>query len=370
MFPRPTVLLLIPHLGGGGAEQVVSLLARGLSPRKYRIHLCLITQQSAAPECAPPWVTVHCLGAPRVRAAAVSLLRLVRTIQPDLILSGIVHLNFLVLALRPFFPRKTRLLVRQTGMSSATTRFGHWPDNTRLLYRLLYRRADGILCQTQAMAADLAVPFGLPRTRMTVVPNPVDVLAIRRLARSAPAMFTGPGPHLLAVGRLSYEKGFDLLLTAFSSLRLEFPHADLTILGSGAEEAPLRSLRRALRLESCVHLRGHVSHAESYFPGATLFVLPSRSEGLPNALLEAAAAGLPLAALPAGGVPELLQNKPGAWIASEISSSALADTLREALLALIPGQRFAHPWIDEYRFDRAIGRYEEVIDDTLVRPAP
>src|SRR5208283_2448624 len=62
------VLILIPHLGGGGAEQVTSLLARALSPEKYELHLGLVTQASADPEAMPSWVQVHALGAPRVRA--------------------------------------------------------------------------------------------------------------------------------------------------------------------------------------------------------------------------------------------------------------------------------------------------------------
>jgi glycosyltransferase involved in cell wall biosynthesis len=159
------------------------------------------------------------------------------------------------------------------------------------------------------------------------------------------------------------------LVAAFSLLRVEFPNADLTILGRGVEEAALKSLRRELQLDACVYFRGHVPRAESYFAGATLFVLSSRHEGLPNALLEAAAAGLPIVALPAGGVSELLRDKPGTWLASEMSSQALAHTLHESLHALVPGQRFAHPWIDAYQLDRAIDRYEELIDDTLDRTA-
>jgi len=98
------ILLLIPHLGGGGAEQVIALLARGLSRQKYDVHLGLVTESDAGPNDLPPWVTVHPLGARRVRAGAIRLLRLVWRLKPDVILSGMAHLNFLVLLLRPFFP--------------------------------------------------------------------------------------------------------------------------------------------------------------------------------------------------------------------------------------------------------------------------
>lgn len=367
MVKLPTVLLLIPHLGGGGAERVTALLSQRLSPAKYDLHLGLITQLDCGLENLPPWVTVHGLGAGRVLSAAVPLLRLIRNLKPDVVLSGMAHLNFLVLLLRPLLPGNTRLLVRQNTTISALLAAGQSPLYTRWLYRLLYRRADRIVCQTKAMASDVADQAGVVKSRLTVLPNPVDTDAIRLLPPCSPNQWFGPGPHLLAIGRLAREKGFDLLLESFSSLRLKFPEADLTIIGTGPQEASLKAMRCALHLETSVHFAGYVRQPEIYFPGATLFVLSSRHEGLPNALLEAAAAGMPIAALPAAqGIVDLLINKPGAWLALEISSKALTLSLIAALQSVRNGKRFAHPWIEAFRMDRAIHGYEALIDETLL----
>jgi hypothetical protein len=74
-------------------------------------------------------------------------------------------------------------------------------------------------------------------------------------------------------------------------------------------------------------------------------------------------------ALPASeGVVELLRNQPGAWLAAEVSAEALASSLLEALKTLSPGQRFKHPFINQFRIDRAIHAYEELID-TILRDA-
>jgi glycosyltransferase involved in cell wall biosynthesis len=202
---RPRVLLLIPHLGGGGAERVTALLAKGLPAEKYELHLGLITEAESNEEL-PPWVTVHALGAPRVRAGAFRLLLLVRQLKPDLILSGMFHLNFLVLLLRPFFPRGTHVVVRQNATVSSILAFGGVPWYTRLLYRRLYRHADRVICQTRAMAEDLAEELGLA-DRIAVLPNPVDVERIRHSISQDQRSRAGRGPHLLAVGRLSREKG-------------------------------------------------------------------------------------------------------------------------------------------------------------------
>ncbi len=365
---RPRILLLIPHLGGGGAERVTALLARGLSAEKYELHLGLITQAQTGGEVLPASVHLHALGARRVRTGAFRLLRLVRRLKPDLILSGMAHLNFLVLLLRPFFPRGTRILVRQNGTVSSVLASGRLPWFMRLLYRLLYPRADRVICQTQSMAEDLARELGVAENRLAVLPNPVDVVEIRNSIGPNPASLTGPGPHLLAVGRLSPEKGFDLLLRALAQLRTQFPGADLLIAGAGPEEAALKALCRTLGLDPAVRFAGHVARPWPLFPAPTLFVLPSRHEGLPNALLEAAAAGLPIVALPAsGGVAELLRNQPGVWLASEITAEALATSLLAALHALLPGERFVHSFIEDYRIDRAIQAYERMIDQMLKR---
>ena len=351
---RIRILLLIPHLGGGGAEQVTALLARGLSREKYDVHLGLVTglvtgldtRSLAAGVALPPWVAVHALGASRVRAGAFRLLRLVRRLKPDVILSGIAHLNFLVLLLRPFFPKSTRVLVRQNGTVSSSLAYGGLPRYTRLLYRLLYRHADRVICQSRAMAEDLAGELQLEAETIAVLPNPVDLAGILdgvRSAKNGPAQWTGPGPHLLAVGRLSHEKGFDLLLQAFSSVRRQFPNADLLIAGAGAEESELKTQCLSLGLQAAVRFAGHLDNPYACFPGATLFVLSSRHEGMPNALLEAAAAGLPIVALPSsGGVIGLLRDRPDAWLASEISAAALADSLLAALRVLHPAQLRTH----------------------------
>ncbi|MGH9604926.1 MAG: glycosyltransferase [Terracidiphilus sp.] len=338
---RLRVLLLIPHLGGGGAERVIALLARGLSPEKYDLHLAVVTQPEAVGASLPPWVTVHALGARRVRGSALGLLRLVRRVKPGVIVSGIAHLNFLVLLLRPFFPEGTAVLVRQNATVSSALAFGGLPGYTRLLYRLLYRRADRVICQSRSMAVDLTRELDLTEELVAVLPNPLDLDGIR--AGSAnPVKWPGAGPHLLAIGRLSPEKGFDLLLRAFAVVRASFPAATLTILGVGSEEFALRVLCLELGLERAVSFPGYSDRPSAYFPGATLFVHSSRHEGMPNAVIEAAAAGLPVVALPSsGGVVDFLGPQPGTWVGDRISSECLAECLLEALVALVPGERFA-----------------------------
>ena len=365
MSSPKTILFLIPHLGGGGAERVTVNLVRGLAQDRFRVHLGLITQETIATQDLPKWVMAHPLGASRVRAAAWPLLRLVWKIKPDLIFSNMFHLNFLVLLLRPFFPRQTRCVIRQNGMTAPETGTRQF---ARMLYRVLYPRADSVVCQSEAMAREMSALTGMARN-LRVLPNPV-LTSAASFGDTGNNPWRADGPHLLAVGRLASEKGFDLLLTAFARVLVQFPTAELAILGQGSEEARLKTLSRALGIEPHVRFAGHIDRPQEWYAGASAFILSSRHEGLSNAMLEAGVAGLPIVATPAlGGVTELIRGAasgaPGTWLAREVSADALADSLIAALQSLTPGQRFVHCWVDVYRMESALPQFVSLFDEVL-----
>jgi len=368
------LLLLIPHLGGGGAEQVTSLLAQRLDPERFDINLGLIAADGPGAKQPPPWVTVHRLGAKRIRRAWFGLIRLIWKLRPDAILSNMTHLNFLILSIKPFLPTNTRILARQNTTASAAAN----PWITRISYRWLYPRADAILCQSSAMAIDMEDRFGIPHRKLAVLLNPIDIEAIRVASKTRHSEETwrpGQWPRLLSVGRLAREKGHDLLLQALAKIRESYPHAHLTILGSGEEESSLRCLSHELHVSEALDLPGHVSELSSWYAQATLFVLPSRFEGMPNALLEAAAAGLPLVSTPCcAGVSILFQNSPGAWLASEISAAALAESILESLPHLaFPAnapRRYDHAFVAPFEAGITLAAYETLIEQVVTQGRP
>ncbi len=359
--PRKRILLLIPHLGGGGAEKVVEQLARGLSSDHYEIHLGLVTRSGTITADFPCSVQIHALGATRVRWSTFRLLRLIRQLQPQLILSGMAHLNFLVLFLRPLFPRSTRILTRQNTTVSSVLNYGRVPFYTRLLYRHLLNRADRILCQSNAMAEDLQKTLHILPDKTRVLLNPIEIpVPVKGFSSQMDGDI-----QFLAVGRLAHEKGFDLLLHAFGSLLPKYPDLQLRIAGAGPEEANLRALCARFQLNQNVNFSGF--HQQP-FAGAHIFVLSSRFEGMPNALLEAAAHGLPIVSTPCSdGVVELLRNQPGAWLADSTTAADLAIAMEAALAEVKPGQRFEHKFLEPFRFARAIKAYERLIDEELSR---
>jgi glycosyltransferase involved in cell wall biosynthesis len=221
------------------------------------------------------------------------------------------------------------------------------------------------------MARDLRDEAGIPDRQLAVLANPVDVEGLRAIAQKSTPSGTGQksdssSPHLLAVGRLAHEKGIDLLLRALVTVREELPGVHLAIVGDGPERPALEALSRDLRLDSAVLFLGDVDSPCAWFPNASLFVLPSRHDSMPNALLEAAACGLPIVAMPASqGLVELLREQPAVWLAEEVTATALSSVILHALGQLRHTQRFPHPFIEQFRLQRSLDAYEDMIDATL-----
>jgi len=310
----PEVLAVLPRLEGGGAQRVMLTILAGLPEHGFRTRLATVQSGGQLCDALPPGLPVHDLGTRAVRYAAPALLRLIWRTRPAVVFSTIHYMNLYLLLLRPLLPPRTRVVVREAIAMQAALESEAVPRGFRLLHRALYRFADAVVVQCEAMARDLE-GLGVPRRRMVTIFNPIDVAHWTRVGAgtSSPFAGSGPGPHVLAVGRLARQKGFDRLLQSVPALLARHPQAHVWVLGedpgghvSAARE--LEELRRSLRLEERVHLVGFQPEPAAWFAHADLFVLSSRYEGLPNVLLEALACGCPVVALDGpGGTRELLE---------------------------------------------------------------
>ena len=206
------------------------------------------------------------------------------------------------------------------------------------------------------------------RSRIAVLPNAVMPAAVyAEPARPAP----DGRLRLVAVGRLAHQKGFDRLIAAFAAVAREFPGWDLVIYGEGALRPKLEQQAAQLGLPERVRLPGLCRDIPAALAESHLFALPSRYEGFPNALGEAAACGLPaIAYADVSGVAELIE--PGV---SGLTVSAAPDaeaSLAAALRTLMgdPARRAelgkaAKTIAARYAPERVLGRWERLLHDAV-----
>ena len=296
---RKRVLFLVPAFAGGvgGAERVIATLLRHIDHSKFECHLGLVQAGNAFLDGIPKEVAIHRLQVSRMRYCLPGIVRLVRALKPQTILSTVSYLNAMTILARPFLPRNTRVVLREATTPSAfIAKDTERPVLWKFLYRHVYRRADKIVCLSDAMKQDLIEHFSIPANLLVRIYNPLDVEMIRRSASEAQNPFGRSGPNLVGTGRLRKEKGFDLLISAMALVAQKLPDARLTILGEGPDEARLKAQAENLGVTEKINFAGFVQNPWPHIKHADLFVLPSRAEGLPNSLLEALALGTPVVA--------------------------------------------------------------------------
>jgi glycosyltransferase involved in cell wall biosynthesis len=196
--------------------------------------------------------------------------------------------------------------------------------------------------------------------RCVIIPNPIDAanIELRMNEEPSPAALPSGFINLVAAGRLTPPKGFDILIEAVAMLGNT--RVRVSILGEGPLEAELRTLAQQKGIADQIAFVGFQANPYPWFAHADAFILSSRYEGMPNVVLEALACGTRVIATPASeGVREILCSIAGSHIADEISASALVAVIRKA----IEQAPLAHPRPDlsRYHISHVIRQYERVL---------
>lgn len=293
------LLFYVHSLTGAGAERVTVNLANDWAARGQAVTIVTSAPQNEDAFALHPSIVRICLGMSgagrglldgvwRTARRALALRRVLGEQRPDLAI-GVMCIANVILALAS----RGHVGVRTIGTEHIFPGSDPLDPFRSAMRRLTYGRLDAVVALTRECADWLEA--NTPARGVRVIPNAVSWPVPAAAPRVDPAQTSGRR-RAVAVGRFAPQKGFDRLLTAFGDVAGRHPDWDLAILGEGPDRGVLEARIREAGLAGRVQLPGWVGNVGEWYERADLFVLSSRYEGFPCALVEAMACGLPAVA--------------------------------------------------------------------------
>lgn len=268
------------------------------------------------------------------------------------------------------------LLRRRWPMKLVTTVHGWTRDTIRArLYKHIdtwcLKGYDHVIAVSPQLQ-EHCLAHGVAEHRLTHIPNAIEPSEFtRELSAAAAREELGIRQDrlvVMTVGRLSIEKGPDRAIRAIAHVRQTYPEAELHLIGDGPERERLEDLTHSLGLADAVHFWGWQTQPQRFYEAADALLLPSRTEGLPNVVLEAMAMGVPVAATDVGGVSELLAHGRCGVILSQDEQTwanriayLLESSARRALLARLARARIESRYTFRQRMERVQKVYRKVL---------
>jgi len=339
---RIKVLFFISSLDGGGAERVMVDILGLIDKERIEPVLVLLYPLDDSPykEYLPEDVEVVVV---KRKSDAVfekikqfvSFFKVVRGLKPEVVLSMLTHNN--IMAVLAGLVLRIKVIVCEHNTLGEVLRVR---EGERILgftvapfVKTLYRFADRVIAVSEGIKDNLIEDFNISENKIEVINNPLDLDRIAGLSSLPPEhpFFYENVPVVVAIGRLVTQKGFDILLKAFSKVSVGMD-ARLVVLGDGPERESLLELAMDLDITDKVSFAGFRKNPYGFLSRADVFVLSSTYEGLPMVILEAMACGAPVVATACRSGPcEILKDGRYGMLVPPGDEVALSDGILRLL---------------------------------------
>ncbi|MFC0516062.1 glycosyltransferase family 4 protein [Mucilaginibacter angelicae] len=325
-FSKPVLFFIIPSLKGGGAERVIISLANYFNRNNFQSVLISLNNDIPAYEIENDVKVFYLTDRQKSRfidrvyhitETFYKLVKLLRTVRPVCTLSFITSANIWT-GITCSLTRIPYIVSERTSPDRSVISFNYLHKHLALN---LYKRAAAVVVSAKGVEDCLL--------------NDKDFKILNNIQRitNAVTVFQSSSDEkvhhrrfILGVGRLAYVKGFDILIEAYAKTSLK--DVDLIIIGDGEERANLVAQIFNLGLKERVLLPGSRSNLQDYYSQAEMYVLPSRNEGYPNALVEAMSFGCPSVAFDCNfGPAEIISNNENGLLVNNASVTDLSEAM-------------------------------------------
>ena len=372
------VCIFMADFAGGGAERVMVNLANGLALKGHIVEFVVARAEGPYMPLVHNTIPVHAFSG-RLGGTVGFLSKYLSRHQPDALLVSGEHACAVAIVARRISSCRAKVV--------ATVHSAIWPDDPTRSMKLTERLnpyfikvffpfADSIVAVCQKLRDECVRWIGGDPSRFHAIYNPIFSVDFGERA-AAPVQHRWLGDHvdragykvLSAVGRLDYQKGFDILIRALSLVR-QVRDVRLVLMGIGPELSSLQALASSLGVEDFVDLIGFTSNPYAFVSRSDLFVMSSRSEGFGNVLVEALAVGTPVVSTDCGGPAEILENGQFGTLVPAGEPGGLAAAILGALDAPVDKARLVER-AKYYSIDRAVDFYEIVLGlKSFLEPGP
>ena len=347
------ITIFVSQLTGGGAERVASNLANHLS--KCGHDIVLLTKYNTSSDYPiDNHIVVKSLSASSARDVNRKLILYLLRNKPDCYLALPYDSAISILSVRLF--AKAPVIVSERNDPAL------YPEQIKQKLWKLMPKADGIVFQTE-YAHHFYQP-AIKRCIYAVIPNSIQGCFYQNQKNNRRET------RIVSIGRLKKAKNFPMLIEAFSIVHSFFPEYSLEIFGKGPDEELLRSIISDLNLSDSVKIMGFSDNLPERIQSASLFVLPSNREGMPNALMEAMASGLPCITTDCGGgIHSLIQNQDNGLIVPVNDAKAMADAILYCIRNPLAAESFAQNarrCADEYNEGTIYPKWDQALSDMLI----
>lgn len=323
-------ILFVTHASCGGAEHITVRYASILRNAGYDSRLLVFQDPRGSFDLEPliPEELPLNLVKARYRSIPFRTIAVLKRLKPDCVFyCGPFLVPVLLVA--KLFRRGLKVVIRECNSPSSHTRLEAWPVVGILGF------ADGIIAQTDRMRREMSEFYYVPERKIEVITNPIDKTLINRLAVERRDDIPSGSPRFVAVGRVSRQKDYITMLSAFRWVLRPYPGAVLEIVGPYYDTGYFEELKEFIRIneiEGLIAFHGLCSNPYKYMASADVFVNSSTYEGCPNALLEAASLGVPVVATRSfGSIGKIVREGINGFTTEVGDSEALGKAMIDAL---------------------------------------